>query len=162
MLMEDVIMCAERQADLDHPPIRPNCSVIGCPKQAELVGKRGDIRYRRESWIAEKYGIPKEDAWSCTEHHQTNLGIGGWDYKKFRKDYCENLDGRLGWKCTYVPPPEEFAKYRGGYIYELYLQVDHIDGDHRNNEESNLQTLCGNCHQIKTNLNGDGRKKNKY
>ena len=47
-------------------------------------------------------------------------------------------------------------------IYELYLQVDHKDGNHLNNEPENLQTLCANCHSIKTYINKDyaspGRK----
>lgn len=28
----------------------------------------------------------------------------------------------------------------------IQLQLHHLDGDHRNNEESNLQILCPNCH----------------
>ena len=35
------------------------------------------------------------------------------------------------------------------------LDVDHIDGDHNNNERDNLQTLCANCHRLKTFLNKD-------
>lgn len=35
------------------------------------------------------------------------------------------------------------------------LEVDHIDGNHANNEPGNLQTLCANCHRLKTMLNGD-------
>lgn len=28
------------------------------------------------------------------------------------------------------------------------LQIHHIDGNHYNNEESNLQLLCPNCHSL--------------
>jgi 5-methylcytosine-specific restriction endonuclease McrA len=28
--------------------------------------------------------------------------------------------------------------------------VDHIDGNHSNDDPSNLQTLCANCHRFKT------------
>jgi 5-methylcytosine-specific restriction endonuclease McrA len=28
--------------------------------------------------------------------------------------------------------------------------VDHIDGNHSNNDPANLQTLCKNCHSLKT------------
>ena len=42
------------------------------------------------------------------------------------------------------------------------LEVDHIDGDHKNNVESNLQLLCPNCHSLtptfKSLNNGSGRK----
>jgi len=37
------------------------------------------------------------------------------------------------------------------------LDKDHIDGDHKNNDISNLQTLCANCHRLKTFLNKDWR-----
>lgn len=30
------------------------------------------------------------------------------------------------------------------------LDVHHLDGNHRNNEPSNLQTLCANCHRLIT------------
>lgn len=35
------------------------------------------------------------------------------------------------------------------------LDIDHIDGNHKNNSENNLQTLCANCHRLKTKLKGD-------
>jgi 5-methylcytosine-specific restriction endonuclease McrA len=35
------------------------------------------------------------------------------------------------------------------------LDVDHIDGDRFNNDPANLQTLCANCHRLKTHLAGD-------
>ena len=37
------------------------------------------------------------------------------------------------------------------------VTVDHIDGNRNNNDPSNLQTLCANCHRLKTHLNGDSR-----
>jgi Zn finger protein HypA/HybF involved in hydrogenase expression len=33
---------------------------------------------------------------------------------------------------------------------ELSLELDHIDSNHYNNELSNLQILCPNCHSIET------------
>lgn len=35
-------------------------------------------------------------------------------------------------------------------VLMIQLDVDHIDGDHSNNDPSNLQTLCANCHRLKT------------
>ena len=56
-------------------------------------------------------------------------------YKKFKKDYCE--------MCGFVP------------IHECQLDVDHKNGDSSNNKESNFQTLCANCHRLKTFQNKD-------
>lgn len=43
-----------------------------------------------------------------------------------------------------------------GFVAEnqIQLDIDHIDGNHENNDESNLQTLCANCHRLKTFTNG--------
>jgi hypothetical protein len=30
------------------------------------------------------------------------------------------------------------------------MDIDHIDGDHQNNEPSNLRSLCACCHRLKT------------
>ena len=35
------------------------------------------------------------------------------------------------------------------------LDIDHIDGDKNNNQKNNLQTLCSNCHRLKTHKNRD-------
>ena len=40
-------------------------------------------------------------------------------------------------------------------INPCQLDVDHIDGDHNNNALDNLQTLCANCHRLKTYLQKD-------
>ena len=56
-------------------------------------------------------------------------------YRKFKKDYCE--------KCGFIPE------------HTVQLDVDHIDSNHKNNDISNLQTLCANCHRLKTYLNND-------
>jgi hypothetical protein len=84
-------------------------------------------------------------------------------YRKYRKNFCENIDGRLGFKCTTTAPPQELIEelIESGY-YEGHLQVDHIDGDPSNNDPDNLQTLCACCHVFKTAIDKDylspGRK----
>ena len=62
-------------------------------------------------------------------------------YKKHKKDYCE--------RCGFVAE------------HSVQLDVDHIDGNHKNNEITNLQTLCSNCHRLKTHLNKDHIKQKK-
>jgi|TARA_Y100000310_G_scaffold147454_1_gene146729 5-methylcytosine-specific restriction endonuclease McrA len=71
-------------------------------------------------------------------------------YRKYRKDYCENIDGRLGFKCT--------ATITEDMIKAGVLEVDHIKPRTKGgtNDEENLQTLCCNCHKIKGWLFEDG------
>lgn len=51
-------------------------------------------------------------------------------YRLNKKDICG--------KCGFIP------------IHPCQLDVDHIDGNRENNDIGNLQTLCANCHRIKT------------
>ena len=76
----------------------------------------------------------------CSMHHKRKYLMNGWSYKQHRKDFCENQDGRLGFVCDCT-------------IREHMLTVDHIDGDHNNDDMENLQTLCWNCHRWKTMVN---------
>lgn len=40
-------------------------------------------------------------------------------------------------------------------VHRCQMDVDHIDGNHMNNDHSNLQLLCANCHRLKTYRNED-------
>lgn len=55
--------------------------------------------------------------------------------RKLKKDYCENCGDTKK------------------------LEIDHIDGNRSNNELQNLQTLCNECHRMKTVLNKDWMRK---
>jgi len=56
-------------------------------------------------------------------------------YLKYKKGYCEC--------CGFLPS------------LSCQLDVDHIDGNHKNNSPENLKTLCANCHRLKTYLGED-------
>jgi hypothetical protein len=56
-----------------------------------------------------------------------------WQFHK--KEYCET--------CGFEA------------VHECQLTVDHIDGNRYNNEISNWQTLCHNCHALKSWQNKD-------
>ena len=56
-------------------------------------------------------------------------------YRNFKKDHCE--------RCGFLPEDP------------CQLDVDHIDGNKRNDSQENLQTLCANCHRLKTKRNKD-------
>ena len=67
----------------------------------------------------------------CWRHRQN-------DYRQHKKDYCE--------ACGFVA------------LVAAQLDVDHIDADRSNNTTENLQTLCANCHRLKTHMNEDHLK----
>ena len=152
----------------------PTCDVPGCTKVAQNLTGGENPKRRKSSWVREKYGV--EHGWTCHKHHSHRIAteLNGFEsitefsnsrhpYLKYRKDYCENLDGRLGFTCTYTPPSEE-QLIAAGLLgsFKGWLQVDHKDGDHTNNDEEKLQTLCACCHTVKTFSAGDyatpGRK----
>jgi 5-methylcytosine-specific restriction endonuclease McrA len=73
-------------------------------------------------------------------------------------------------KSTYCSPAcksklkkRPYLRHRGtccsfcGFVpvHMCQLDVDHIDGNHANNDPLNLQTLCANCHRLKTQLQRD-------
>jgi len=72
---------------------------------------------------------------AATEPARNGYRIG---VTPIKKEYCENIDARLGFTCT------------ANIIHRRQLDLDHINGDHHYNLSSNLQTLCKNCHAQKT------------
>lgn len=113
---------------------------------------------------------------SCSNNCKTNgYKINGdRKYHKYCSHCCKKRHVQ-GKKPKYKPRPHlhirAIRKKYGGYDKKKYceyckwvalnrcqLDVDHIDGNHYNNEHSNLQTLCANCHRLKTYLNRDNIK----
>jgi hypothetical protein len=66
-----------------------------------------------------------------------------------KKEFCENVDGRLGWKC---PVPSEAWK---NLDMLNALDLEHLDGDHFNNVCENVDTICKLCHGKKSVMNND-------
>lgn len=70
---------------------------------------------------------------------KTLKGICEYKRKKFQKEAIAKNNGiRLCYKCKRT---KWFGK-------PIPLEVHHIDRDRTNNEESNLELLCKNCHSV--------------
>ncbi|MFH9082854.1 HNH endonuclease signature motif containing protein [Streptomyces sp. NPDC017673] len=67
---------------------------------------------------------------------------------------------RLRWAMKTVGLPEHCARCGTGPEWRgrpLPLEIDHIDGDWRNNRIENLRFLCPNCHSVTDNYRGRGK-----
>jgi 5-methylcytosine-specific restriction endonuclease McrA len=127
---------------------RPICVNKGCKREQQFMGtyrKDGTPHFRKLCAPCHYKSCAEKKGQSVTEW--TNAMH---EYRKYRKNYCENRDGRLGYICRYT------IKFSG------QLQVDHKNGKPTDNRPANLQTFCANCHIYKTHLNEDfkspGRK----
>ena len=94
-----------------------------------------DCKKALKAGFKDKDGNPDVIGWRNSTHR----------YLKFRKDYCENIDGRLGVVCTTT------------VMCSANLTVDHINGNNRDDTPGNHQTFCQCCHTYKTFLNGDNK-----
>ena len=142
------------------PADRPCCNVRGCKSPRAIISctNDGSPVYRKvcsthhSRNIAAKHGVS-----SISKLTAQRQGMTVTEYKnqhhpylKFRKDYCENVDGRLGFACT------------TNIVWNGMLDVDHKNGKPNDNRPRNLQTLCKCCHSFKSNMFQDykspGRK----
>lgn len=141
---------------------RPTCINEGCDGKAHLIQynkKTGKPNWRKYCGPCHQLAIAKRAGFDSVTEYQTDRltkiakekGFKSLTdflnskhpYRKHRKNYCENVDGRLGYKCTAT------------IVWNGQLDVDHIDGNPTNQAEHNLQTLCKNCHSYKTITNKD-------
>ena len=76
------------------------------------------------------------DKYRCNTVYKLKINRTRYPHRLYKKDCCE----LCGFKAEHT----------------VQLDVDHIDGDNKNNDPINLQTLCANCHRLKTLLNKDG------
>tara|TARA_Y100001970_G_scaffold111013_1_gene138593 strand:+ start:434 stop:859 length:426 start_codon:yes stop_codon:yes gene_type:complete len=92
-----------------------------------------------------KYYSFKHQCSNCTKLQQNNRPPPkGVTFSK--KNYCENKDSRLGYKC---PVDTNFK-----FPYSV-LHGDHINGNHEDNRAENIQTFCSICHHLKGLKSGD-------
>ena len=132
---------------------RPRCSIPECTAPRQLLGtyrKDGNPNFRNVCQDHHYKKLTTDNGFSTV----TNFINSMHPSRRYRDMHCYNIDDRLGHgKCTAT------------ITWEGQLTVDHIDGNPYNNEPKNLQTLCFNCHSLKTHLYKDyltpGRKTQK-
>jgi hypothetical protein len=141
----------------------PKCVVKDCMNPGQNTGNRrkdGTIIYRSKCKQHHYESIAKSHGISVTKlRHKIVLKIArkqGFEtvtdylnskhpYRNKRLDYCENVDGRLGFVCTTT------------ITDKCMLEVDHINNIHKDNHEKNYQTLCSCCHRYKTRYFGHSK-----
>ena len=82
--------------------------------------------------------------------YQISMHIKTYIFKKYN-----NKCARCGWGEKNI------------YTNKIPLEIEHIDGDYRNNKEENLILLCLNCHSLTptykgANLNHGRKSRKKY
>ncbi len=102
--------------------------MIRAPRPRPTCAIDGCQNLARASGKKSKLGFPFYKR-HCSAHTK-ELHIPKFHYRQHKKDRCE--------RCGFVP------------LHTGQLDVDHIDNNHNNNDPANLQTLCKNCHALKT------------
>lgn len=93
-----------------------------------------------------------------------------YQYKKYIQDWKDGKNNGMRGKY-------QISSYIRGYLMEKYnykcakcfwgeknfytdnipLEIEHIDGNYRNNKEENLILLCPNCHSLTSTYKGANR-----
>lgn len=93
------------------------------------------------------------------KNNENNGMRGEYQISSYIKTYLfnkySNKCARCGWG--------EINKYTS----KIPLEIEHIDGNYKNNKEKNLILLCPNCHSLTStykgaNLNKGRKSRNKY
>jgi len=117
--------------------VMPRCINHGCERDVAI--RRADMPPRDPSFKTEC---------SVCQSRRTRGAPPQAGITFHKKNFCENKDGRLGFKCPMDP-----ARY-DEFPSDIY-DMDHKDGNHHNNTPDNLITLCKICHTQKGKQSGD-------
>ncbi len=80
------------------------------------------------------------------------MGIGNTSHSAYVQRY---LESRSNLVCEMPDCNEQRKRENGSHI----LQVDHIDGNWKNNRPENLRLICPSCHSLTENWGGYNKGK---
>lgn len=123
-----------------------NCG-SNIPKRNKYCSVKCQKEYEYKTYI-DKWKNGKEGGFRGD--YQISMHIKSYLFEKYNNK-CANC----GWG--------EINKYTGN----IPLEVEHIDGNYKNNKEENLILLCPNCHSLTStykgaNLNKGRKTRSKY
>ena len=113
---------------------RPTCINPGCGQPATYTRRNLNGTFRWRVTCSHCQGA----AWG---RHPHRAGV-----TPYKTGHCSNQDGGLGFRC--------FTDLARSPIAGL-TEIDHINGNHCDNDPNNLQELCQACHAVKGRWNRD-------
>jgi hypothetical protein len=133
---------------IDEGMVEPTCVNPGCFKKV-TCRNWGNWSFKSEcsgcmKLRKEKQYIVEDNIRFFVDKNGNKTGV-----IMHKETFCENHDGHLGFVC---PVPRD--KWEG---FQFGLDLDHVDGNHYNNDPSNVRTYCKLCHGRKSIQSGDCR-----
>lgn len=125
------------------------CGISNCTNKADITHRNKNGTETYHSLLVNGVKVPV-----CSGHYR-NSPKSGYKKKSSKglRNYCANHDGSvLNELCHFNKEARHNQKI---ILSDKLVDWDHIDGNHDNNDPSNLQPLCKVCHGIKTERNQD-------
>ena len=97
-------------------------------------------------WSAQGDPSLKTECHRCYKARTAKKTLDGVVFHK--KKFCENNEGVLGFICPF--DTKRYAEFPSD-VYHM----DHLDGNHQNNNLDNVKTFCAICHTRKGNEKND-------
>lgn len=118
----------QNRANKNPMPRCPHCNTSMKSRQQEFCSKACRKDWRTKEWLSGNLIIE-------TEHTP-----------KIIRHWIIGLRGSVCWKCGWAEENPSTGN--------VPVELDHIDGNYKNNSVDNLQLLCPNCHSLTPNYRG--------